>query len=120
MRLIQASTRTWSIQPDSWAWMITPFTFTFGNLPFQDDVWRQYSAVRHDAQHYHTLLVFVTTSSYCNIFVTFLMHRCVEGHFVVHWSLVSITNLWNNVDWWYTSGNTIFSLHMHPEATGKH
>jgi hypothetical protein len=73
--------------------MITPLTLTFGSLSFQDDVWRQFSAFCRNAQHYHTPLFFVATSSYCDIFVTFLMHRFVEGHFKVHWSLVSITDL---------------------------
>jgi hypothetical protein len=94
--LIQTSTRAWSIQPDSWAWMITPFTFTFGSLSFQDDVRWQFSAICCNAQHSCTPLFFIATSSFCDIFVTFLMHRCVEGHFKVHWSLVSTTNMWNN------------------------
>jgi hypothetical protein len=56
-------------------------------------VWRQFSAIHRNAQHYRTPLFFVATSSYCDIFVTLLVHHCVEGHFKVHQSLVSITNL---------------------------
>jgi hypothetical protein len=46
------------------------------SLSFQEDVWRQFFAVRRNA-HYRTPLFFVATRSYCGIFVTFLMHRCV-------------------------------------------
>jgi hypothetical protein len=44
------------------------------SFPFQNDVWRQFSAIHRNAQHYHSLLFFVATSSYCDIFVTFLSY----------------------------------------------